>query len=81
MKKALILSTMAVLLAGCYTNDPYNDDYRGGTASDPVVYWDEDNAIVPPIVNTNAKFGPVNSGAEAAMPPGTSSGGTLRTRN
>ena len=80
MKELLILGSAAMLLAGCYTNDA--DDYdRGGTASDPVIYRDSDAGGVPPVINTNAQFGPVRSGAEAAKPPGTASGGTLRGRN
>jgi hypothetical protein len=79
MKKVLILGSMAVLMAGCYTNDADRVE-RGGTASDPVIYRDADWGV-PPVINTNSQFAPVNSGAEAAKPPGTSSGGTLRTRN
>ena len=78
MKKVLILGSMAVLMAGCYTNDADRVE-RGGTASDPVIYRDTDYGGVTPVINTNAQFAPVNSGAEAAKGPGTSSGGTLRT--
>ena len=73
MKKLLFVTSIAALLAGCYTNDPYDDDYRGGTTTPSGVYMDMGTG--PSMVNTNSKFTPVNSTAEAALGPGTSSGG------
>ena len=79
MKQVLILGSIALLSAGCYTND-VDDDYRGGTAADSGIYRDADWGV-PPVINTNSQFGPVNSGAEAAKGPGTASGGSRRTNN
>ncbi len=77
MKKLLILSSVAALLAGCYTNDTYDDNGRGAAYTDRGVYYYSDSSV-PPVMNTNSQMWPVRSGASAAMPPGTGSGGTLR---
>jgi hypothetical protein len=80
MKKILIMVSMAALLAGCYTADRryYNEPVGGTAAYDGTYhYYGHGYGIVPPPMNTNSAYYPVNSGAEAAWGPGTPSGGAL----
>ncbi len=78
MKKLLTLAGIAALLAGCYS---IRNDYppaSGSSTADENVYTgsDQHGTLGPTMVQTN--FTPVNSGVEAAMPPGSASGGALR---
>jgi hypothetical protein len=77
MKKLLIVGSMAALLAGCYTaeRDYYNEPV-GGTAPGYGVYRGY-GGLVPPIMNTNSAFYPIDTGPAAALGPGTPSGGGL----
>lgn len=77
MKKLLIISSIATLLAGCYTAERrYYSEPVGGTTYEYGVYRGE-SGLVPPVMNTNSAFYPVNTGAEAALGPGTPSSGAL----
>jgi len=93
MKKVLTLAGIAALLAGCYsTRSDYYPPAAGSstyyyppeTGSDTNGFYTYSEQYPYPyrtlgavVIHTNT-FGPVNMGPEAALGPGTPSGGTLR---